>query len=157
MSDPTATYPPTIANALDSANPNNVADLLQLVKLGRMLTPLKLTLTGLTSAAAINLTLLKAGASGIVVNSGQLNAGDALPPIQDVKTLRVTAGAATAGPRTIADSGATATAPAGANALPGVAKLSDDGTTITFDTTVTAFVIEYIPRPYTDLTTSFGM
>ena len=68
------------------------------------------------------------------------------PPAADVITARVTAGTALAGPRVITDSGGTPTAPAGANALPGVATLSDDGTTLTFDAAVTNVTVEYVPR-----------
>jgi hypothetical protein len=50
------------------------------------------------------------------------------------------------------DTGGTAVSPtAGANV--GLAKISDDGTTITFPSTVTAFILEYVPRPAVDMTT----
>ena len=50
-------------------------------------------------------------------------------------------------------SGATALSPtAGANV--GLALLSDDGKSLTFPSTVTAFVIEYVPKPAVDITTA---
>jgi hypothetical protein len=125
----TVTIPPTLQTKLDKAEPGNLADVLRQVKLGTMLTPRKKTLTALAAAAAHNITDAAHGS---------------LAPILKITALRVTAGAATAGARIITDSAALAAAT--------VAALSDDGTTLTFEDTVTAFVLEYIPRSAVDMT-----
>jgi hypothetical protein len=44
---------------------------------------------------------------------------------------------------------------AGGTASATVALLSDDGKTLTFEGTVTDFVVEYIPRASTDMTSDF--
>lgn len=128
----TVTKTESLKDALDQANPNRVADALAKAKLGTILTPLKKTYTGLASAAAHDLTDAAHGSG---------------PAALSVATLRVTAGAAAAGARYMTDAGGTASST--------VALLSDDGKTITFEGTVTAFVIEYIPRSNTDMTSNF--
>ncbi len=136
----------TNKSALDQARPGQLEDILRQVKLGTMLTPLKRTFTGLTSAASFDLTLIDGtGETTGISNPNRLAA-------LSVTNLRVTAGTALAGPRTVGDTGTTVTAPAGANGLPGVAKISDDGKTLTFDAAITAFVVTYIPRAGLDLT-----
>ena len=45
--------------------------------------------------------------------------------------------------------------PGGAGAAVGIARLSDDGKTITFPNTVTGFVLHYMPRAETALDTQF--
>lgn len=153
----TKTRAQTLQTQADKANPTDLPDCLRAMRLGRMLTPLKVTVAGAVAAAAFDLTALKVGDGITTVNQGpQMDAGDALFAALSVLNLRVVAGAALAGPRLVGDSGATVTAPAGANALPGVAKISDDGKTITFDANVTGFVIEYIPRSAQDMTSAFG-
>lgn len=133
----TATKVDTVQSALDAANPNNVADCLKLVKLGTMVTPLKRVFTGLTSAAAQDLTMIDA--SGETTGPSNPNRQPALV----VGAILVTTGAAASGPR----------APTSAAATPTTtfATLSDDGKTVTFDNTVTGFTIEYIPRAQTNM------
>lgn len=125
------------------------------VKLGRVLQPVKVTVTGLAAAAAHDITSA-ATLAGATVDQGldDIAVGEALPPILAVRSLRVTAvGTGALGPRSVFDSGATPGAPGATG--PGIAKLSDDGTTITFEGTVTGFVIEYIPRSNVDLGTEY--
>jgi len=129
----TATSLETLKSALDEANPNKVASALQQAKLGTMLTPLKKTYSALAATAAHNLTDVAHG-SGLAALL--------------VGTLRVTAGAAAAGARLVTDAGGTPSAT--------VATLSDDGKTVTFEGTVTAFVIEYVPRASADMTGPFA-
>lgn len=43
----------------------------------------------------------------------------------------------------------------GAGANVGLALLSDDGKSLTFPTTVTAFVLEYVPRSAVDLASNY--
>jgi hypothetical protein len=88
-----------------------------------MLTPQKLSLTGLSSSATHNITDTAHGGN---------------PAVQNWTTLRVTAGAAAAGARLLTDVGGTPSTT--------VATLSDDGTTIVFEAAVTGFVLEYTPR-----------
>ncbi len=148
----TTTIAPTIQLALDKANPNQVADLLRKIKLGTMLTPLKRTFTGLTAAAAFDLTLID-GTGETPANSNNVNRMAALL----VGTLRVTASgtAGSVGTYQVSDTGGTPLVPpGGASAAVGVATISDDGKTITFPNTITAFVIEYLPRAYTSLTST---
>lgn len=61
-----------------------------------------------------------------------------------VATCRVVAGTAT-GPRQITDAGGTATT--------GVALISDDGLTLTFEATVTQIIVEYLPRAAVPMST----
>lgn len=142
----TTTEVTTIAKAANQADPNSIADVLRLMKLGRMLDPVKLTLTGLPASATLDITSLDKGGSGVAINLGlaDLVTGQAIPPILDVKTVRVTAGAAAAGARFMTDAGGAASAT--------VALISDDGKTLTFEGTVTALVLEYVPRSSTPLT-----
>lgn len=146
----------TFAEKLNDANPNLLATLLQQVKLGKMLDPVKVTFAGLTASAAIDITTA-ASRTGATINQGLegIAAGEALPPIQMVKTLRVTAvGTGALGARVVTDAGGTATVAAGNH--PGIALLSDDGKTITFEGTVTGFVLEYMPRSEVDLTDTYN-
>lgn len=127
---------------LDEANPNEIADALRLLKLGTMFNPLKRVFTGLTAAATYNLTALDA--TGETVGASNPNRLAAT----SVRALRVTAAttANTVGSYAITDIAGTVLTPtAGANV--GLARISDDGTTLTFATAdVTAFTIQYVPR-----------
>lgn len=133
----------TVRNVLDEANPNDIPDALRRLKLGTMFTPLKRTFTGLTAAGAFDLTTIDA--TGETTGAGNPNRLAAL----SVTSLRVTAettGTDATGSYAITDTGGTALNPTNST-LVGLAKISDDGKTITFlSTDVTAFVIEYIPR-----------
>jgi len=95
------------------------------------------TFASLTSAAAQDVTTAASKAAA-TISGLTLDTGVNLPPISQVVTLRVTAGAAAAGVRAVTD--------AGGSASSSVALISDDGKTLTFETTVTGFVLTYIPR-----------
>jgi len=130
-------------DTLDDANPLDIADALRRLKLGTTFTPLKRTFTGLTAAASFDLTAIDG--TGETVGAGNANRLAAL----SVTNLRVTASstAASVGSYVAGDVGATLLIPpGGASAAVGVARISDDGKTVTFPNTVTAFVIAYIPR-----------
>ena len=72
------------------------------------------------------------------------------PSIIGVSALNL-AGDALHGTYGVTDAGGTAIIPpGGASASMGIAKLSDDGKTITFPNTVTGFVITYYPRAAVD-------
>lgn len=135
----------TLATALDNADPNRLCDVLRKLKLGQMLTPLKVTLTPDSSQKTVTLD----------------------PPALMITSVRATKGAGgsqKAGEYIVQDASGTAVDHGvGAN-LPGSCKLSADGTTLTFATnwsntlgaspTDTCIVI-YMPRSDTDITTEF--
>lgn len=143
----------TIQNILNTGNLNDLSLVLQKIKLGNVLGTVKVVCASLTATAA---PVITGSAVRLASTITGLERGttENLPPILAVKTLRVT-GSGTAG--TLGTYGVTDTAGTGitaaANTVMGVAKLSDDGTTLTFTTTITDFVLEYIPRPNTDLAT----
>jgi len=126
---------------IDEANPTEVADALNKLELGTIFTPLKRTFTGLTAAAQFDLTLIDgAGETAGLANPNRL-------PANLVRTLRVTASgtANSVGSYVVTDAAGTPTSPT-ASTIVGLATISDDGKTITFPTTVTAFIIAYMPR-----------
>ena len=123
--------PFTIADALDQANPNLLADALMKVALGTLLTPKVAAITQ-TSATTVKLN------------------PPALCPA--VVSARVTAGTALAGVYRCTDAGGTAVD----SATLGVCKLSADGTTLTFAAALTGVTVSYIPRSATDLTANFA-
>lgn len=127
---------PTIASELDRADPNRIADLLRLVRLGTMLQVREWDSGTITAAAAVRIPF-----GALLVQSARV----------------VTSGtAASVGVYQAADSGATPLLPpGGANTAVGIAKLSADNSTITFPNTVTRVVIRYVCGPAADLTAPF--
>ena len=154
----TATKSDTNAQVLNQADPNKVSDALRKVKLGRMLSPVKITLAAITAAAVVDITSFKKGDSTVTINSGlaDMIANDALPAIGAIKSMRVTTSgtANSVGSYAATDAGGTGSSPL-ASTVVGLAKLSDDGKSLTFLTTVTGLVIEYIPRSDADLEAAF--
>lgn len=153
----TTTATKTLRKALNDANPNEISDALRKVRLGQVLAPVKVAFAALTAAATIDITTVAAKAAATITPTGLLETGEELPPIGVVKTLRVTTSgtANSVGSYVVSDAGGTAVSPtAGANV--GIALLSDDGKSLTFPTTVTGFVIEYMPRGEADLEASFS-
>lgn len=139
----------TLQEVLNKANLNQLPTAFQKMKLGNMLSPVKVVVVGLTAAAAIDITSAAVRAASTITGL-ERETSDNLPAILSVTALRVTGvGTGATGARMVTDAGGTAGAP-GANG-PGIALLSDDGATLTFEGTVTGFVLEYIPRSYTDL------
>jgi hypothetical protein len=152
----TKTFAETIQTILNEANPNTLADALKKIALGTMMSPVKAVVTGLTAANSFDLTSAAVFAKATVTGlpAGEVPAS-ALPPIRSVTTLRVTAvGTGALGPRVVTDAGGTAGAPGATG--PGIALLSDDGKTLTFEGTVTGFTIEYSPRALNDLGTGWA-
>lgn len=139
-----------LRDALNSGMPDSIAKAEQAVKRGNMTSLIKVTFAALASAAAQDITTAAAKAAG-TISGITLQTGELLPAIGQVLSLRVTAGAAAAGPRVVVDTGGTAGAP-GANG-PGIARISDDGKTLTFEAAVTGFVLQYYPRADVALTT----
>jgi len=114
----------TLKSALNRANPNTLADVLAKIDLGTMLEP-KTATVAQSSASTITLD----------------------PPALAVFGVRVTGGAAAAGPRIVTDAGGTASAT--------VCTVSADGATLTFEAGVTGAVVSYMPRPAVDLATAW--
>jgi len=139
--------------------PGSVEPALAEVNLGNMLSTIKLVVTGLTAAAAFVIpNIPQTSGSGVTVTWNGINlnpdGSDVIPAVGEVVTLRVTnVGTAAVGPRVVTDVGGTPGAP-GANG-PGIATISDDGTTITFEGTVTGFILTYQPRSTLPLTTEY--
>lgn len=165
----TKTTTSTLKTVLDQANPNELPDALAQVKLGTVLAPLRIDITGLTATAALDITSAMAGAT-VLVNGVSLGAGlgvpkaSQLPPILILKALQVvTSGTATSLGSYIA--GLTGTPPAGCTPLippggaqdaVGIASLSDDGKTLTFPNTVTGISLQYMPQSNALMSEAFG-
>lgn len=138
---------------LNKANANLLPTIFQKMKLGNMLSPVKVTVTGLTATTTPDITSAAVRLAATVTGL-ERETTENLPAILAVKTLRVTAvGTGATGPRVVTDSGGTAVAPS--SGIAGVALLSADGTTLTFECTVTGFVLEYIPRSATALSDNY--
>jgi len=133
----TTTKKRSVRDALNSGNPADIATAMERMQSGNMAAVVKVTTTGLTSASAFDITTAAVKAAATVAGL-TLAVGENLPAAGMVQSVRVTAGAAAAGLRQIGDAAATASAT--------VAKLSDDGKTLTFEAGVTAFILVYIPR-----------
>jgi hypothetical protein len=143
----------TIKTALDQANPSQLADLLRQMKLGTMTAPLKRTFTALTAASTFDLTLIDgAGESPASVLNPNRKAALLITALQ----VTASGTAASLGAYTAAVAAATPIVPPGGAGLAvGVATISDDGKTITFPNTVTAFTVIYMPRPSVDMNADF--
>lgn len=138
----TTTIQEDIRAALDNAVPGHHEPGLARIKHGTAHSVIKATFAAL-DATAVDVTTAASKAKATVAGV-TLATGENLPAIGEILTLRVTGGSATAGARVVTDAGGTAGAP-GANG-PGIALISDDGKTVTFEAAVTAFVIQYKPR-----------
>ncbi len=148
----TTSSQPTYQSEMNKANPNNLADLIRAMKFGNFAQLVKVTFAALTAAAAIDITTAAAKAAA-TISGITLATGENLPPIRNVVGLRVTAvGTGATGPRVVVDSGGTPIAP---NTYAGHATLSDDGKTLTFEGTVTGFVLLYEPQSAIDLTGNY--
>ena len=145
MTVTTQTY--TLQDILNLANPADIADALRETSIGNMLAPVKVVVTGLAATTVVDITAAATKAAAVITGI-TLESGQNLPAMLSVNTLRVTAGAAAAAPRGVVDAGGTASAT--------YAKISDDGTSLTFEGTVTGFVLEYSPRSATALTSNWS-
>lgn len=145
----TTTIAPTLKNELDNARPDEIADVLRLMKLGTMLTPLKRVFTGLTGAATYDLTALDAtGETTGVSNPNRC----ALRHLVSLRVVTATT-ASVAGTYIFTDIAGDLIS-ATTHTVVGAARISDDGKSITFPSAdVTAFTIEYLPRSNVDMTT----
>lgn len=129
----------TVSSVLETANPNNMIDALKRLHLGLREVGVKVTV-----ASSVQ-TVPTPGTGGITSPLVTVAAAVATfdPPIAAIKSLRVTTGAA-AGGRIMLDAAGSA-AQIGTSGVY-TAVISDDGSTITFETTITGFVIAYLPR-----------
>lgn len=151
----TSTLSQTIQSELNKANPNNLADLMRTGKPGNFFGVIKVVMTG-GALAAYDITTAAFKALSTITGI-TLADGETLPPIRNVRSLRVTAATtgSTVGSYAITDASGTALT-ANTSAVTGLAKLSDDGKTLTFVTAdVTAFVLIYEPQWASDLTSQF--
>ena len=130
----TTTKTLTVKDALDQADPNQLPDALSKVKLGTLLTPINKHFTALASVDTLTLD----------------------PPALYVESVRVVDGGGTGeGSYLTSDDDATASDASNLNG-PGVCKISDDGATLTFASAVIVeAIVQYIPKPDTDLTDIF--
>ena len=154
----TTTKTATLQSILADANPNLLADALKKLGLGTLFAPIKVVVTGLAATATPDITGPLVKAAAVITGIDELADGVNLPPLGSLLSLRVTASgtAGSLGTYIFTDAAGTAIVPpGGASVAVGIAEISDDGTTITFPNTVTAFVLEYTPRPVVDLTEVF--
>lgn len=132
---------------LNSGNSAAVMSAAEYMKLGNRLSTLKVTVSGLTAASSFDITTAAFYAKVTALTGIALGTNEYLPAIGSVTGLRVTAvGTAATGARFVTDVGGTASAT--------VATLSDDGKTLAFEGTVTAFVLIYTPRAAVSLDTA---
>ena len=151
----TTTRNADIRDAINSGNPAAQSTADKKIKRGNMSSSIKVVVTALTAAAAIDITTAAVKAAATITGINLLT-GEQLPAIGACLALRVTASATAGslGTYILGDDGATAIVPpGGAGVAVGIAKISDDGKTITFPNTITAFVLEYMPRADVALTT----
>lgn len=140
----TTTRTRSLKDVLDNANPNELADALRKLRLGTMLTPLKRVFTGLTAAAAFDLTAIDA--TGETTGPSNPNRLPALAVIA-LEGVTETSGTASKGTYAIGVHGVSTTIDPTNSTVAGVATLSDDGKTLTFpEADVTGFTIIYLPR-----------
>ena len=136
----------TIKSAFTKAPPNDLADLFRKLDFGAMLDPIDATITLAAVSATVNLV------TATVAEGGKQKAAHV---VRSVRVTDVTGGTADAGLRMVAAAGGTPAA-AGA-ALAGVCTLSADGKTLTFEGTVKAIRVVYLPAPATPLTDAYPL
>lgn len=144
----TATKNQTLQELLRTPTPDLLANLLKELGIDKATSVIKAVVTGLAATATPDITSAAVKAAAVITGVS-LETGENLPPIGALIALRLTASgtAPSLGVYVFGDSGATAIVPPGGAGLAvGVAKISDDGKTITFPNTVTGFTIIYIPR-----------
>lgn len=144
-----------IRKILNSGKLGTLADLAKKVKLGNMLSLIKVTVASLSADDNPDITsaevLAAATVEGITLDDGEM-----LPAIGQVVSLRVTTSgtAGTVGTYVVSDDGGSAVS-ATTHTVAGIALLDDDGKTITFPTSITGFEIHYYPRAAVPLDTEW--
>jgi hypothetical protein len=139
----TTTLVRSLALVLDQALPGELADAMRSLKLGTLVTPLKRVFTGLVASATMDLTAIDGtGETAGVGNALRLAMLGFLYLRVDASGTAASLGNYIVGPPT----STLLIPPGGANVAVGVARLSDDGKTLTFPNTITGFTVAYIPR-----------
>jgi hypothetical protein len=128
----------TVTSALEQLNPNYLADALRRLHIGLREAGVKVAVAASVQTPAVGRGTIESPKVTVATVVATFD-----PPIAAVKALRVTSGAATGG-RILLDAAGTA-AQIGTSGVY-AAVISDDGSTITFEATITGFVISYIPR-----------
>jgi len=152
----TTTKTRTIRAALDDASLGELSSLLTLMKLGTILSPIKVVAQGLTAAASHDITTAAFKALATITGI-TLDTGENLPALGGCLSLRCTAntGGTHVGTYILTDVAGVMLTPATSTAC-GVARISDDGKTITFPgADITAFILEYMPRADTSPDTAY--
>lgn len=150
----TTTADITLQKVLENSDPNQLADALRQVG-GKRHAVIKVVFAALANVAAQDITTAAAKAAATISGIDELPDGENLPAIGEVLSLRSTAGAmAVHGTHVVSDAGGTPIVPTAA--IPGVATVSDDGKTLTFQAGVTAFVLQYRPRSEAAMTSKFA-
>mgnify|MGYP001571512943 CR=1 FL=1 len=126
----------TLKEALNRANPGDFPNAMNRIQFGDMISPIDETITLATVAATVDLSVLSSKKLPALI-------------IQSLRVTDVTGGTGAAGQRTISDPGASASAT--------VTKLSADGKTLTFEGTIKALRIMWIPRSAIDLAEAFAI
>jgi hypothetical protein len=150
-------------DAIQNGDPRDLATIMQKLRIGTLLCPLKIVGTAITATATLTMSSLRNGTDGIVVTSliggNSFPANFTPPKVGLVRTLRVGASGtgASVGTYVVTDrpDGATIVPPGGASAAAGIAELSDDGDIIQLPNTITGFTLVYFPMPYIDLDTAW--
>jgi hypothetical protein len=143
----TTTRDRTYKEILDSGHLGYIEASLAAAKLGTQMAEVKVVVSGLTAAGTHDITTAAFKALATITGI-ELLSGENLPPIGDVRSLRVTAATTvtTEGSYQVTDASGTAVT-ANSSAVLGIATLTDDGKTLGFPTAdVTAFVLRYRPR-----------
>ena len=155
----TTTVQSDIRTVLNLGNLNDLADALRKIKVGTMLSVVKAVVTALSAAQNIDITTAAVKAAAVITGIA-LGTNENLPPIGVVRSLRVAASgtAASVGTYGVSDAGGTAVVPpGGASVSMGIATLSDDGKTLGFPNTITAFTIVYMPKADVTLDTALAI
>ncbi len=147
----------TIRDVLNLSDLNELADVLKKIKAGTMMSRVKVVAAGLTAAASFDITTAAFKALSTITGI-TLATDETLPAIGVPIGLQLIASgtAASLGTYVLGPVTATPAVPtSGAQLGAGIARLSDDGKTITFPNTVTAFTLLYYPAPAVALNTEF--
>lgn len=142
---------------LDRANYSELDAALRGTKLGTQMSSIKAVFAGVTGAATYDITTAAMKALATITGINLLT-DENLPAIGHVLSLRVTAAGtgSSVGSYGITDVAGTVLTP-NTSAVMGLARISDNGTTLTFASAdVTAFVIEYMPRAQASMTAEYG-
>lgn len=155
----TTTETESLQKKLEKCDLNQLADALRLVG-GKRHAVIKIVVTSMTAIAAPDITGALVKAAAVITGIDALVAGELLPAVGEVISLRVTAsGTATSvGSYIVSDAAETPLLPpGGASTAVGIAALADDGSTITFPNTITAFILTYKPRSVVAMTRKFAL